>query len=269
MGIKFKFSKLAYSLSSILTKPSRKNSSNFLPGKMALKFDADLISKLKEKKIENSVVVVGTNGKNMTTNLIADLLESQGSSVISNRTGANLDSGVVVALKEGKKSQWGVFDCDELYLYKVAYELSPDYIILTNIFPEQTDKLGRIFRVQEHIIHALKRCPKTWVIYNADDPNCQYILDQVDNERISFGVEGDKPKDRGNFIHSELCPECSAVLEYSESTFDQLGIFTCKSCSFKSQTRDFLARDIKFSKSEGNSFSVYSNKFKRNQFRIK
>ncbi|MCF0231699.1 MAG: DUF1727 domain-containing protein [Enterococcus sp.] len=269
MDIKYTISRAVYSLTAFGVNRFRKDFASFYPGKIALKFDKNLISKLKEKRIENSIVIVGTNGKTTVTNLIADLLESQDNSVICNRIGANLDSGITVSLVQGKKSKWGVFECDEFNLFKIALELKPNYIVLTNIFPDQLDRLGSVSRVQENIIHAIKRSSKSCVIYNGDDPNCQYIVDQLDNECISFGVEGSKPKNRGNFVHTEVCPECGSILNYTQSTYDQLGSFSCDSCSFKSKKRDFLAKDIEFSGSKLNSFSVYSKKLKRDQFKIK
>ena len=83
---------------------------------MALYVDPHLISSLKWKLKKGSIAVVGTNGKTTVTNLLADVVEQSGQSVLCNRTGANLDSGIASALMQGSSSDWGVLECDELWL---------------------------------------------------------------------------------------------------------------------------------------------------------
>ena len=68
------------------------------PGKVALYVDPQVIGDARGKLERGSVVVVGTNGKTTVTNLLADVLECAGMSVVCNRTGANLDSGMLIGV---------------------------------------------------------------------------------------------------------------------------------------------------------------------------
>ena len=82
------------------------------PGKIALYADPQLIADLSSRMTRGSILVVGTNGKTTVTNMLADAIEKSGHSVVCNRTGANLDSGVATALLHTKPVEWGIFECD-------------------------------------------------------------------------------------------------------------------------------------------------------------
>ena len=143
-----------------------------LPGRLALCVDPQLIAELSEKLACGSIVVCGTNGKTTVTNLVADALEASGKSVICNRSGANLSSGVATALLHGKAADWGVFESDELWLARTLPQLQAKYVLLLNLFRDQLDRVGEIDRTQRSIAGALKDSPQTVLIYNADDPLC-------------------------------------------------------------------------------------------------
>ena len=68
---------------------------------------------------------------------------------VCNRTGANLDSGVATALLHAREADWGVFECDELWLAKILPHLQADYVLLLNLFRDQLDRVGEIDRIQE------------------------------------------------------------------------------------------------------------------------
>ena len=131
------------------------------PGKMALYVDPQLIAHLRGKLERGSVCVVGTNGKTTVSNLLADVLETSGQRVVCNRTGANLDSGVSTALLHAGKADWGVFECDELWLAKILPQLRANYVVLLNLFRDQLDRCGEIDRIQDSIVKALGSSPET------------------------------------------------------------------------------------------------------------
>lgn len=131
-----------------------------------------LIADLAPKLEQGSVCVVGTNGKTTVTNLLADALELAGQRVVCNRTGANLDSGVATSLLHAGPSDWGVFECDELWLAKILPQLQATYVVLLNLFRDQLDRVGEIDRIQDSIVGALEKSPDTVLVYNADDPLC-------------------------------------------------------------------------------------------------
>lgn len=150
-----------------------------LPGKVALTIDPEIISELQGKFKDGCIVVVGTNGKTTTTNLLADVIEASGKTVLCNRGGDNLKNGIATALLQGEKSDWGVIECDELWLGKILPELKADWVVLLNLFRDQLDRCGEIEIIQSSIINALTSTPNAGLIYNADDPLCAYIAKRV------------------------------------------------------------------------------------------
>ena len=126
------------------------------PGKVALYVDPDVIAHLATRLREGSVAVVGTNGKTTTTNLLADVIEASGKTVVCNRTGANLDSGVATSLLQSKGADWGVFETDVLWLARILPRLQATYVLLLNLFRDQLDRCGEIDRIQESIIGAFE-----------------------------------------------------------------------------------------------------------------
>lgn len=240
------------------------------PGKMALYIDPHLIAGLRGKLREGSVVVVGTNGKTTVTNLLADVVEASGRSVLCNRTGANLDSGIASALLQGKPSDWGVLECDELWLAKVLPDLRASYVLLLNLFRDQLDRCGEIDRIQDSIVSALQSSPETALIYNADDPLCAFIASRVQAERdqqitsgqdvcafrsVAFGVSESMNLAQNAVADATMCQACSHMFRYEYRQYGQLGAYRCPHCGFARPALDFVASDVRFA-ADGLSFEV-------------
>lgn len=215
-----------------------------LPGRIALKIDPSIISELTDKIEEGSIVVVGTNGKTTVTNMIADMLEAAGKSVICNRTGANMQAGIASTLLQSKGGQWGVFESDELWLGKTLPELKATYVVLLNLFRDQLDRCGEIDRIQETITQALKDSPETTLIFNADDPQCAIIAKRVPNKTVAFGVDEDLQLAQNTVVDAQMCQNCSAIMSYAYRQYGQLGDYTCPNCGFSRPAFDFAATDV-------------------------
>lgn len=69
-----------------------KGGTNF-PGKVALKFDKDILGKI--SKNFKVILVTGTNGKTTTTNMIYSIIKNSGQDAITNETGANMYTGII------------------------------------------------------------------------------------------------------------------------------------------------------------------------------
>ncbi len=63
-----------------------------LPGKLALKVCPDLLSEL--GRGVDTLVLTGTNGKTTTAGMLRHMLDAAGTDYFSNRSGANLKSGI-------------------------------------------------------------------------------------------------------------------------------------------------------------------------------
>lgn len=237
-----------------------------MPGKFALKADPDLLTHLKPRLHEGSVLVVGTNGKTSVTNLLADALEAAGKSVVCNRTGANLSWGVASSLLQTKGADWGVFETDELWIARVLPHLKSDYVVLLNLFDDQMDRFGEMTRVQESIVETLKSSPETVLVYNADDPRCAGIAAAAPNRNVAFGVngamslaeeeangaggDGDADAKAGETAGGKSCQQCQAPLSYRYRQYSQLGDYSCPACGFARPRLNFAAENVEFPNGE-------------------
>ncbi len=226
------------------------------PGKIALYADPRVIADLAPRLQKGSVCVVGTNGKTTVTNLLADALETAGQRVVCNRTGANLDSGVATALLHAREADWGVFECDELWLAKILPHLQANYVVLLNLFRDQLDRVGEIDRIQESIAGALATSPKTTLVFNADDPLCAAIAERVGNPTVAFGVDEDLHLPQNTVADAQMCQRCSAMLEYAYRQYGQLGSYCCPACGFARPSLDCAARDVHLG-ANGLSFAAH------------
>ncbi|MBB3171856.1 MurT ligase domain-containing protein [Parvibacter caecicola] len=226
-----------------------------LPGDVALKVDPAIMEHLRGKVSEASVMVVGTNGKTSVSNLLADALQLAGKSVICNRTGANLASGIATALLQQPKSQWGVFECDELWLAEMLPQTRARYVLLLNLFRDQLDRCGEIRRIQDSIIGALASSPETVLVYNGDDPLCARIAAEAPNRSVAYGVQGSMGLAQNTVADAQMCQHCGAMVQYRYRQYGQLGDYFCPQCGFSRPQLACQARAVEFS-AKGVSFEA-------------
>lgn len=266
MGVKLGLAKAA---SAVLTWGLRhiaKRPAANTPGLIALRIDPTLISDLRNRMHDGSIVVVGTNGKTTVTNLLANTLEQHGFSVLCNRTGANLNSGIASALLQNKGADWGVLECDELWSAKVVPQLRPTYFLLLNLFRDQLDRCGEIDHIQDAIVSGLVASPETMLIYNADDPLCEMVAERVIEERskqanvsarsgskaaptpslepIAFGTLEPMGLEQNQVADATMCQRCLHMFDYEYRQYGQLGAYTCPNCGFTRAPLQFAATDI-------------------------
>ena len=257
MGLKFGAARAIGAVSTWgLKNVFRRPAGNF-PGKIALYVDPQLIADLRVRLERGSICVVGTNGKTTVTNMLANALEIGGKRVTCNRTGANLDSGVATALLNSKQADWGVFECDELWLSRILPFLQSEYCVLLNLFRDQLDRVGEIDYIQESIVNTLKKSPNTVLVYNADDPLCQSIADCVDNPKVPIGLSEDMHLPGNTVTDAQMCQKCDDMLDYTWRQYGQLGRYACPTCGFKRADLAFEAHDIALAQT-GSRFAVGS-----------
>ncbi len=262
MGLKFAAARAVSAVSTWgLKNVFHRPAANF-PGKVALYVDPELIAHLRGKLTRGSVCVVGTNGKTTVTNLLADVLETAGQTVVCNRTGANLDSGVSTALLHAKQADWGIFESDELWLAKILPHLQADYVLLLNLFRDQLDRCGEIDRIQDSIVGALGSSPNTVLIYNADDPLCASIADRAGQlpgrehtKSLAFGVADCMGLEQNTVTDATMCQRCSTMFEYDWRQYGQLGQWRCPNCGFSRPALDFAATGVKLA-ADGLAFEL-------------
>lgn len=244
MSLRFSLAKAAGAVSTWGLRHVAHRPAANLPGKIALKIDPSLLDELRSKCTQGSVITVGTNGKTSTNNLLADAFEAAGRTIICNRTGANLAAGISSALLQQPAAQWGVFECDELWLAHVLPHLRSNYVLLLNLFRDQLDRCGEIDRIQTSIAGALIASPDTVLVYNADDPLCARIADEVPNRTVAFGLSESMGLAQNTVTDAQMCQKCDGVVRYHYRQYGQLGDYFCDQCDFARPTLDFAGRDI-------------------------
>ena len=244
MSLRFSLAKAASAVSTWGLRHVAHRPAANLPGKIALKIDPSLLDELRGKCTQGSVITVGTNGKTSTNNLLADAFEAAGRTIICNRTGANLAAGISSALLQQPAAQWGVFECDELWLAHVLPHLRSNYVLLLNLFRDQLDRCGEIDRIQTSIAGALIASPDTVLVYNADDPLCARIADEVPNRTVAFGLSESMGLAQNTVTDAQMCQKCDGMVRYHYRQYGQLGDYFCDQCDFARPTLDFAGRDI-------------------------
>lgn len=244
MSLRFSLAKAAGAVSTWGLRHVAHRPAANLPGKIALKIDPSLLDELRGKCTQGSVITVGTNGKTSTNNLLADAFEASGRTIICNRTGANLAAGISSALLQQPAAQWGVFECDELWLAHVLPHLHSNYVLLLNLFRDQLDRCGEIDRIQTSIAGALTASPDTVLVYNADDPLCARIADEVPNRTVAFGLSESMGLAQNTVTDAQMCQKCDGMVRYHYRQYGQLGDYFCDQCDFARPTLDFAGRDI-------------------------
>ena len=220
-----------------------KKEASALPGMIAMKFDKDFLAGTKKYCGKKIITVTGTNGKTTTSSLLADILRTGGHAVIHNRKGANMPQGIVTALAEGinpfKKADYFVLENDEAYVSRIYDELKADYLVVTNLFQDQTDRYGGMDLTAKKIREAVDKNPDLTVVLNADDPVLQTLYT---GKMLTFGLdsiefENEKPKQEavGEIVY---CP-CGKQLNYTKRFYSHIGHYSCE-CGFCRRTPDII-----------------------------
>ncbi|MBL1068128.1 MurT ligase domain-containing protein [Streptomyces sp. 7-21] len=198
-----------------VSRAAGRGSGSVIGGRIALKLDPDLLSRLAGHL--DVVLVSATNGKTTTTRLIAEALRA-GGEVVSNALGANMPAGITSALSSGGNARYGVLEVDEKYLAAVAREVSPKAIALLNLSRDQLDRAAETRMLAERWREGLQGTKAT-LIANCDDPLVVWAASSSPN--VVWVAAGQEWKD-----DAWSCPSCGGVLSRPGDTWQ------CSSCGF-------------------------------------
>src|SRR3954451_6368752 len=106
------------------------------PGRLLLRLSPRALSRMAGDLDEGALLVSATNGKTTTSAMLAACLERTGKPVVHNRAGSNMAWGVATALLDAGpgRRQLGLFEVDEAWLPKVAEQVQPRLLLLSNLF---------------------------------------------------------------------------------------------------------------------------------------
>ena len=220
-----------------------------LPGKAARLFDPDILKRVSEGM--EIIVVTGTNGKTTTCSMLENALRAGGRESLSNKSGANLLSGVTAELTcnatwTGKpKTHYAVIECDEGALKQVAPLISPKVIIVTNLFRDQLDRYGEVMHTLDEIRKGILASPGSILCLNADDSLTGSLAGDVPNPVVWYGLDTPTGEEKEPVLSdARYCIRCGTEYGYHYHTYAQLGGFFCPKCGYSSREPDFAVIQI-------------------------
>ncbi len=209
---------------------------------------------LKRLRFSGKVIcITGTNGKTTTSNMVTHILRENGYSVINNSFGSNMLGGITTSLLTNctfggeVKADFSVLEIDERWLRFFVKEVTPDYVLLTNLLRDQIVRNCCPEIVLEKI--KLGVTPGTTYILNANDPVSQQVSWGIDNPIVWFALgenERSTKECRSGTNDAKVCPRCMHNLSYNYYHYNHVGDFHCENCGFKSPKADFIGTDMNF-----------------------
>lgn len=209
-----------------------------LPGKVALKICPDLPERLAPQfRIH---MVTGTNGKTTTSRMIARLLEEAGIAYQTNKSGANLASGITATLAcactpSGRATVGTLLiEADEAAFRIMGPKLKPATLIATNFFRDQLDRYGELYTTLNGVRAGIAGSPGTVLVLNADDSLCASLGLDVENQVCCFGLDREVLTETTEPGSSDaaFCIRCKTRYEYDGRSYGHLGHFRCPACGF-------------------------------------
>jgi lipid II isoglutaminyl synthase (glutamine-hydrolysing) len=246
----------------VLSRRSGRGGGTTLPGRVLLRMAPDAISRLGAGLTAGSTLVSATNGKTTTCGMIAAALEAAGREPVHNRAGSNMTWGVATALLSQRGDE-GLFEVDEAWLPKVARELEPRLVVLSNLFRDQLDRYGELETLaDEWAAMVAERAGRTQFVLNADDPLIADLGRDRDLARrpgvTYFGI-GDRSQALPELQHAhdaKHCRRCGAPYSYERAFVGHLGHYSCPSCEADRPDPEVVAHGIRLRGMEGSDVSV-------------
>lgn len=226
-----------------------------LPGEIALKVNKNLFKGFKLPK--TVIAVTGSSGKGSISSMLAKIYRECGYTVAHNYKGSNLSAGIATLLLENCKLNGKInkdvliYEIDERYTKYVFKDITPQYVVISNICRDQPPRQGHFDLVYAEIKKALK--PGMHLILNGDDPYLQKFILEGDYDVTYFGIGKNKYSYKVNpFFNLNLvyCPKCNSKLEYKFYQIENIGDYSCSSCDFKRPKIDYEITSIDYLKSE-------------------
>lgn len=250
----------AAKLSAVAGRMIGKKSSS-TPGDIALKICPDIIKILSKNVKKGIIVTCGTNGKTTTNNLLNTALLKCGYKTVCNNLGANMVNGIATAFAmassiTGKfEADYAVLEIDEASARRVFAHLTPDYMVITNLFRDQLDRYGEIDITVDLLNEAINMAKGVKLILNGDDPLTVQFGEGRDAKY--FGISEQVLPQIDETKEGQFCVKCGHEQAYNFFHYSQLGDFYCPHCGNRRPAIDFDATEVDLSGSM--KFTVNKN----------
>src|SRR3989449_6198719 len=224
-----------------------------LPGLIARRIDPDVLKSVVGASKAKKIVITGSNGKTTTARMTAAMAVNNGKRVSHNRAGSNMLQGVTsVAVNFADifgrlHSDVLLFEIDEGTMPLAMPEISPDVVVITNIFRDQLDRYGELYSVARALDKTLEDLPETsTILLNGNDPQVANFGQKAKAKRLFFGLESTEvgmpvPEQSADVIR---CIHCQEDLLYEVAYMSHLGIYRCPNCGYTLPKLDFAATAV-------------------------
>jgi len=225
-----------------------------LPGLIARRIDPDVLKSVVGASRAKKIVITGSNGKTTTARMTSAMAANNGKRVSHNRAGSNMLQGVTsVAVNFADifgrlNSDVLLFEIDEGTMPLAMPEISPDVVVITNIFRDQLDRYGELYSVARALDKTLENLPETaTILLNGNDPQVANFWQKAKAKRLYFGLETTEvgtpvPEKSADIIR---CIHCQEDLQYKVAYMSHLGLYSCPNCGYTLPPLDIAATSIK------------------------
>jgi UDP-N-acetylmuramyl tripeptide synthase len=245
-----------------LSRHSGRGGGTTLPGRLLLRMAPEAIATLGRRLTGATTIVSATNGKTTTAGMIAAALAAVGRRPVHNRAGSNMSWGVATALLEQSGDE-GLFEVDEAWLPRIAAELDPRLVVLSNLFRDQLDRYGELERLADDWAALVsERAGQTGFVLNADDP---LVADLGRDRELArrpgvtyFGIEDPSQAlpELQHAFDAKHCRRCGHPYSYERAFVGHLGHYMCPNCHADRPSPDLAATEIELEGMSGSRFVV-------------
>lgn len=239
------------SKSAILTLRLLKRGGTTLPGKLAIKLYPGILKSIAQNF--EIIMVTGTNGKTTTSRIIEEILINNDVDYITNKSGANLLSGITTTFIQavtvtGKpKHKVALIESDEAAFNQVTKHLQPKAVVVTNFFRDQLDRYGELYSTLNAVRSGIDRLDKAFtLILNADDSMCASLGKDSANRVLFYGIAESAYQGSAQDMNTDamFCIYCKSKYEYSNHIYGHLGSFHCSNCGYGRPAADLECAEI-------------------------
>jgi len=245
-----------------LARRSGRGGGTSLPGRVLIRIEPHAIAQLARRLPRGSVVISATNGKTTTAAMTASILARSGIRLVHNQAGANMAGGVASTLLAAARGggridgELGLFELDEFWLDRVAPQLDPVAVLLSNLFRDQLDRYGELETIADRWAGAVAALPAhARLALGADDPLIA-DLGRAAPHVSYFGIE-DPAMAMPQMQHaadSKHCRRCGHAYAYEAIYLGHLGRYHCPNCGQRRPDPQIAAQQIELHGTRSASF---------------
>lgn len=199
------------------------------------------------------------------------MIKDNGDEAITNATGANLLPGIVscfidnFSFRKTINNKFAVIEVDEANLKLVTQYISPEIIIITNLFRDQLDRFGEVYTTLNKILEGIYNIPLSTLVLNGDESLLGDL--PLENRKIYYGFStniNDIQKVDLN-ADAKFCKNCKEPYEYNHITYNHLGDYYCLNCGYKRPELDYSINKIINLSPDGSLVLIDDKEFYINQ----